>query len=251
MRPNTRMVWVETPTNPLLKLVDLGAVARSCAQRGHPDRRATTPSPRPTSSARSSTASTSSCIRPPSTSTAIRMPSAVRRSCAATRARRTDRLSAKRRRRRRRAVRLASSRCAASRRSRCAWSAIAPTRSPSRSSSRSTRRSSGSTTPGSRATRSMRSRSGRWPGVTAASSLRCCAAAWPAARRLLERCQPVRARGEPGRRGEPDRASGDHDARLASRRDARAVGDQRYAGSAVGRNESAANLIADLRAALA
>src|SRR3954469_16736776 len=27
IRPNTRMVWVETPTNPLLKLVDLQAVA--------------------------------------------------------------------------------------------------------------------------------------------------------------------------------------------------------------------------------
>jgi cystathionine beta-lyase/cystathionine gamma-synthase len=27
IRPNTRMIWVETPTNPLLKLVDLGAVA--------------------------------------------------------------------------------------------------------------------------------------------------------------------------------------------------------------------------------
>src|SRR5207248_6091702 len=31
MRPNTRLIWVETPTNPLLKLVDLerlGALAR-------------------------------------------------------------------------------------------------------------------------------------------------------------------------------------------------------------------------------
>src|SRR6185312_3396796 len=27
IRPNTRLVWVETPTNPLLKLVDLRAVA--------------------------------------------------------------------------------------------------------------------------------------------------------------------------------------------------------------------------------
>jgi cystathionine gamma-lyase len=27
LRPNTRMVWVETPTNPLLKLVDLSAIA--------------------------------------------------------------------------------------------------------------------------------------------------------------------------------------------------------------------------------
>src|SRR4029077_17528802 len=27
LRPNTRLVWIETPTNPLLKLVDLAAVA--------------------------------------------------------------------------------------------------------------------------------------------------------------------------------------------------------------------------------
>src|SRR2546423_14498877 len=27
MRPNTRLVWVETPTNPMLKLVDIAAVA--------------------------------------------------------------------------------------------------------------------------------------------------------------------------------------------------------------------------------
>jgi cystathionine gamma-lyase len=33
LRPNTRMVWVETPTNPLLKLVDLGAVADSARRR--------------------------------------------------------------------------------------------------------------------------------------------------------------------------------------------------------------------------
>src|SRR6201999_2514427 len=28
LRPNTRLIWVETPTNPLLKLVDLSAVAQ-------------------------------------------------------------------------------------------------------------------------------------------------------------------------------------------------------------------------------
>ena len=33
LRPNTRMVWVETPTNPLLKLVDLGAVADIARRR--------------------------------------------------------------------------------------------------------------------------------------------------------------------------------------------------------------------------
>src|SRR5262245_54926242 len=34
LRPNTRMVWVETPTNPLLKLVDLAAVADRAHRRG-------------------------------------------------------------------------------------------------------------------------------------------------------------------------------------------------------------------------
>jgi len=33
LRPNTRMVWVETPTNPLLKLVDLAAVAAIARRR--------------------------------------------------------------------------------------------------------------------------------------------------------------------------------------------------------------------------
>lgn len=34
LRPNTRMVWVETPTNPLLKLVDLGAIAQITRRHG-------------------------------------------------------------------------------------------------------------------------------------------------------------------------------------------------------------------------
>jgi len=34
LRPNTRMVWVETPSNPLLKLVDLGAVAEIARRHG-------------------------------------------------------------------------------------------------------------------------------------------------------------------------------------------------------------------------
>ncbi|HSY07176.1 MAG TPA: PLP-dependent aspartate aminotransferase family protein [Steroidobacteraceae bacterium] len=34
IRPNTRLLWVETPTNPLLKIVDLSAVAR-IAKRHH------------------------------------------------------------------------------------------------------------------------------------------------------------------------------------------------------------------------
>jgi cystathionine gamma-lyase len=34
IRPNTRLVWVETPTNPLLKLVDLSALARVAHHKG-------------------------------------------------------------------------------------------------------------------------------------------------------------------------------------------------------------------------
>ncbi|MBV9343382.1 MAG: PLP-dependent transferase, partial [Gammaproteobacteria bacterium] len=34
LRPDTRLIWVETPTNPLLKIVDLGAVAGLARGRG-------------------------------------------------------------------------------------------------------------------------------------------------------------------------------------------------------------------------
>ncbi len=34
MRPNTRMVWVETPTNPMLKIVDIAAAAEIAHQHG-------------------------------------------------------------------------------------------------------------------------------------------------------------------------------------------------------------------------
>jgi len=34
IQPNTRLVWVETPTNPLLKLVDLSAIAAIAKRRG-------------------------------------------------------------------------------------------------------------------------------------------------------------------------------------------------------------------------
>jgi len=34
IRPTTKLVWVETPTNPMLKLVDIAAVAEVCKRRG-------------------------------------------------------------------------------------------------------------------------------------------------------------------------------------------------------------------------
>jgi cystathionine beta-lyase/cystathionine gamma-synthase len=36
IRPSTRLVWIETPTNPLLKLCDIAAVADVCRRRGVP-----------------------------------------------------------------------------------------------------------------------------------------------------------------------------------------------------------------------
>jgi cystathionine beta-lyase/cystathionine gamma-synthase len=36
MRPNTRLVWVETPSNPLLKIIDLAAIAEIAHRRGVP-----------------------------------------------------------------------------------------------------------------------------------------------------------------------------------------------------------------------
>ncbi len=34
LRPNTKMVWIETPTNPMLKLCDIAAVAEVCKRKG-------------------------------------------------------------------------------------------------------------------------------------------------------------------------------------------------------------------------
>jgi cystathionine gamma-lyase len=34
LRPETKMLWVETPTNPMLKLADLHAIAQLCRERG-------------------------------------------------------------------------------------------------------------------------------------------------------------------------------------------------------------------------
>ncbi|MDX2086603.1 MAG: cystathionine gamma-synthase [Kofleriaceae bacterium] len=34
IRPNTKLVWIETPTNPMLKLVDIAAVAQVCKAKG-------------------------------------------------------------------------------------------------------------------------------------------------------------------------------------------------------------------------
>jgi cystathionine gamma-lyase len=75
IRPETRMVWIETPTNPMLKIVDLRS-ARSPASAAS-WRWLTTPSPRRSCSARLSTAPTSSSTRRPNTSAATPTSSAA------------------------------------------------------------------------------------------------------------------------------------------------------------------------------
>ena len=84
IRPDTRLVWIETPTNPLLKLVDLERVAAIAQASAASGRSPTTPSPAPISSGRSNWASISSCIRRRNISTAIPTWSAAWRSPAAT-----------------------------------------------------------------------------------------------------------------------------------------------------------------------
>lgn len=66
LRPETKMVWVETPTNPMLKLADLRAIADICRARASSPW-PTIPLPARWCSARWSMASISSCTRPPST----------------------------------------------------------------------------------------------------------------------------------------------------------------------------------------
>ena len=65
IRPETRMLWVETPTNPLLKLVDLSALAALGAQARHHHRLRQHLRQPLGAAAASSMASTSSCIRRP------------------------------------------------------------------------------------------------------------------------------------------------------------------------------------------
>ena len=84
LRPTTRVVWCETPTNPLLGIADIAAVA-SVTRRGRaPGSSSTTPSPRPTCSSRSRWARTSCCTPRRSTSAATRTSSAARSSPATT-----------------------------------------------------------------------------------------------------------------------------------------------------------------------
>ena len=74
---NARIVWVESPTNPLLNVVDIARGRRRGACRRRARSSSTTRSPRRTSSSRSSSAPTSSCTRRRSTSAATPTSSAA------------------------------------------------------------------------------------------------------------------------------------------------------------------------------
>ena len=78
MRPTTKVIWCETPTNPLLGIADIAALADDRARRAVLGWSSTTPSPRPTCSSRWRSAPTSSCTRRPSTSAATPTSSAAR-----------------------------------------------------------------------------------------------------------------------------------------------------------------------------
>ena len=70
MTERTRLVWIETPTNPLLRIVDIAAAATRSRTRAERRWRSTAPSRHRTRSGRSSSARTSSCTAPRSTSAA-------------------------------------------------------------------------------------------------------------------------------------------------------------------------------------
>ena len=76
LRPETRLIWVETPTNPLLNVIDIAAVVE--AARGRAAWWSTTPSPPRSSSGRWSSARPRSCTRRPSTWAATPTSSAAR-----------------------------------------------------------------------------------------------------------------------------------------------------------------------------
>ena len=62
MRPNTRLVWLETPSNPMLKIFDIAAIAEIAKKAGARSRRQHVRDAR-CSSARSSSARRWSCTR--------------------------------------------------------------------------------------------------------------------------------------------------------------------------------------------
>ena len=188
---------------------------RDRAQARHPGASPTTPSPAPTSSGRSNSASTSSCIRPPSISTAIPTWSAASR-WSATNAELRERLDvpAERGRRHPGAVRLLP-RAARPQDAGAAHGAALRLRAADRRNGwrRHPKVRARVSIPACRAIRSTRSRKRQMRAFGGMISVEL-DGDLAGATRFLERCRAVRARREPRRRREPDRASGAHDARL-------------------------------------
>ncbi len=75
--PATRMIFLETPTNPIMRLTDLAACAAAREEAQSQSWSSTTRSPAPTSSVRSTSAPTSSRTAPPNISTATATASAA------------------------------------------------------------------------------------------------------------------------------------------------------------------------------
>ena len=67
VRPQTRMIWLETPSNPMLKIFDIAALAEVARARRSFGSPSTTRSPLRFSSDRSTSARRSRCTRPRST----------------------------------------------------------------------------------------------------------------------------------------------------------------------------------------
>ena len=68
LNERTRLVWLETPTNPLLRITDIGGGRQSPRRPPPPNWRWTTPLPHPPCNAHSNAERTSSCTALPSTS---------------------------------------------------------------------------------------------------------------------------------------------------------------------------------------
>ena len=246
IRPNTRLVWIETPTNPLLKLVDLERVAAIARRARHAGRPPTTLLPVLISSTRSSTASISWCIRPPNISTAIPTWWAAWRWSA------TMRSSRERMTFLQNAVGAiqgpfefvpraarAEDACA------CGWSATAPLRCGSRrwleASSEGAR---ASIYPGlaSHPQHALAKRQMRAFGGMISVELKASSTMPPLPRTL----PAVRAGRKSRRRRKPDRASRADDAWLGAAPMCARARHRRHAGAALGRHRGADDLIADL-----
>ena len=231
-RPAAKIVWVETPTNPLLGITDIARARRGRARRTARSWSSTTPSPRPTCSSRWSSAPTSSCTRPPSTWAATPTWSAARWSPPT-----PDWPRAWRSTRTRWAPWPGRSTpgwcCAASRRSRCGWTGTARTPSGSRRCSPPTRPVTRVHYPGLPEHPGHEIAKAQMRGFGGMVSFRVARRARQQPSTVCARDPAVHAGRVPRRRGVADRAPGPDDARVGRRV---AAGGPGRPGAAVGRH---------------